>query len=232
MNNAEYSTVKDLPDLQRPYDKCERYGAEVLSDAELLSVIIRTGTVNSKSIDVSLQILKHNNYGGLFNLHNMTLHELREFNGIGRVKAIQLKCISELTKRMVRMTRTEGECFTTPDIIAKYYMEDLRHMERECLLVVMLDSKCRRVDDIIISSGTVNSSVASTRDIFCQALKHNAVKIILLHNHPSGDPSPSREDLYVTSRIKEAGEILDIPLLDHIIIGDNCYFSMKESGHV
>lgn len=232
MNTTKYYTVKELPDSQRPYEKCEKLGVESLSDAELLSVIIRTGTINERSIDLSVRILQHNNGGGLFNLHTLTLQELMRFNGIGRVKAIQLKCISELTKRMVRMTRKTGECFSTPKVIAEYYMEDLRNLERECLMVIMLDSKSRRVSDIVISSGTVNSSVASTRDIFCQALKHNAVSIILLHNHPSGDPTPSPEDIFVTSRIKEAGDIIGIPLLDHIIIGDNCYFSMREAGHV
>lgn len=231
MDTKNYYTVKELPDTQRPYEKCEQHGAESLTDAELLSVIIRSGAVNERSIDLSIRILQHDG-GGLFNLHSMSLTELREFNGIGRVKAIQLKCVSELTRRMARMTRTLGESFTSPDIIAGYYMEDMRNLERECLLLVMLDSKTRRINDTFISSGTVNSSVASAREIYHYALKYGAVRIILLHNHPSGDPVPSKEDIFVTTRIKEAGDIIGIPLIDHIIIGDNCYFSMREAGHV
>lgn len=225
-------TVKELPDCLRPYERCEQYGAEVLTDAELLSVIIRSGTVNEKSTDVITRILNSNNSAGLINLHRMSLAELKQFKGIGRVKAIQLKCVAELTKRMTRITRALGDSFTTPEKIACYYMEELRNLDRENLIVVMLDGKSRRLSDIVISVGSVNYSVASSRDIFYQALRHNAVRIVLLHNHPSGDPTPSPEDRYVTERIKDGGELIGIPLVDHIIIGDNCYFSMKECGYM
>ncbi len=232
MNNKKYYTVKELPDTQRPYEKCETLGAESLSDAELLAVIIKSGTRNERSIDLASRILNANENNGLLNLHSLSLHELMNFSGIGRVKAIQLKCIAELTKRMARMTRHTGESFVSPEIIATYYMEDMRNLERENLMIVMLDSKSRRINDLIISSGTVNSSIASSRDIFYQSLKCGAVSIILVHNHPSGDPTPSKEDYYVTTKIKEGGELIGIPLLDHIIIGDNCYFSMKENGNI
>ncbi|MBE5936693.1 MAG: DNA repair protein RadC [Lachnospiraceae bacterium] len=225
-------TIKQLPDSMKPYEKCEQYGVSALSDVELLSAIIRSGTINVKSTDVIADILQSNEGAGLMNLHTMSLKELQEFNGIGRVKAIQLKCVAELTKRMARQTKNVGECFDHPLIVAEYYMEHMRNLDRENLVVVMLDSKSRRKSDVTVSVGSVNSSVASTREIFCQALKCGAVRIILLHNHPSGDSSPSKEDLYVTQKVKEAGELICIPMVDHIIIGDNNYYSMKEAGYL
>lgn len=229
---TNYLTIKEMPDDMRPYERCEQYGPGALSDVELLSVIIRSGTKNERSTDVIARIMQCNNGAGLINLHRMSLTELREFNGIGRVKAIQLKCVAELTRRMTRQTRAVGEQFTNPELIACYYMEEMRNLDREHLVLVMLDGKSRRINDITLSIGSVNSSVASTRDIFYQALKNNAVSIVVLHNHPSGDPSPSREDRYVTQRIKEAGELMGIPLVDHIVIGDNCYYSMKENSYL
>lgn len=232
MDNRKYYTVKELPDTLKPYEKVESFGTEALSDAELLAVIIRNGSAKERSIDLAARILCHNDGAGLMNLHTMTLSELMDFHGIGRVKAIQLKCIAELTKRMAKTCRKMGNSFATPQEIAKYYMEDMRNLDREILMLVMLDSKSRKIKDMVISSGTVNSSLVSAREIFLQSLKYGAVHIILLHNHPSGDPSPSREDFQVTEMIKRAGDLIGITLLDHIIIGDNSFFSMNSSGHV
>lgn len=225
-------TVKELPDSLKPYEKFESFGPGALSDAELLAVVIRSGTVNVRSIDLCENILCHNNGLGLSNLHTMTIKELTEIKGIGRVKAIQLKCIAELTKRMARHSRSQGMSFKDPESIAAYYMEDMRNLDRENIMLVMLDSKSRKIHDMIISTGSVNSSIASTRDIFYQALKYGAVNIILLHNHPSGDPVPSKEDFFVTEKVKDAGMIIGIGLLDHIIIGDNCFFSMRAEGRL
>lgn len=230
MNNN--ITIKELPDSMKPYERCEQYGAGVLTDAELLAVIIRSGTVKEKSYELIARILNCNEGAGLLNLHYLSLEELQNFKGIGKVKAIQLKCVAELTRRMSRITRNIRESFNSPELIAAYYMEDMRNLDRENVVVTMLDGKSKRLSEVIVSIGSVNSSFASVRDIYYQALKHGAVRIVLLHNHPSGDPTPSKEDLYVTERIKDAGELIGIPLVDHIIIGDNCYYSMKESGYL
>lgn len=232
MNNKNNITVKDLPIEQRPYEKCALYGADRLTDAELLAVIIRSGSVDEQSTGLASRILCCNDGAGLMNLHTMSVSELKQFKGIGDVKAVQLKCIAELVKRMSKAKRAYGESFTSPEIVAFHYMESMRNLETEILKMVLLDSKSRLMKDVVISSGTVNSSVASSREIYHTALKHGAVKIILLHNHPSGDPEPSREDIFVTSKLKDAGDIIGIPLADHIIIGDNCYYSFKEAGYV
>ena len=153
-----------------------------------------------------------------------------QIKGIGKVKAIQLVCLSELSKRLAR-TSTVGKLdFSSPCTIADYYMEDMRHRTREVLKLIFLNTRCRFIGECIVSEGTVDSALVSPRELFIEAFKRNAYGIILLHNHPGGDPTPSREDVMITRRIYEAGELLGIRLFDHIVIGDNCFVSMKEKG--
>lgn len=232
MNN-KHCTVKELPLSERPYEKCEQSGPGALSDAELLAVIIRTGSRNERAVDVASSVLIYSNtYPGLIGLNHVTMKELRSIRGIGRVKAIQLLCITELTKRMAKATNEGGLKFITPETVANYYMQDMRHLTQEKILLIMLDSKSKILKDMIISSGTVSSSLLSPREIFLNALKYEAVNIIILHNHPSGDPTPSNEDIHATKRMKEAGNLIGIKLMDHIIIGDNKYISLGEQGYV
>ena len=148
--------------------------------------------------------------------------------GIGKVKAIQILCLSELAKRLSKASAEDMLNFDSPESIARYYMEDLRHEKREQMKLLLLNTKTKLIDEIIISKGTVNAAVISPRELFVEALQKGAVSIILLHNHPSGDPTPSREDILITKQIRDAGELLGVNLLDHIIIGDNCYISMRE----
>ena len=161
-------------------------------------------------------------------LQSWTKEELLKISGIGRVKAIQILCLCELSKRMSQLSAREDLDFSRPDTIAAYYMEDMRYYRQEHLKLLMLNTRSRLIGESEISRGTVNMSVISPRELFIEALQKNAVYIILLHNHPSGDPMPSREDILVTQRIREGGSLLGIELLDHIIIGDNCYVSLAE----
>lgn len=222
-------TVKELPESEKPYEKCLHYGAECLSDAELLAVIIRTGTTGRKSIDVAQEILNRNERN-LLNLHHMSFKELTAIPGIGTVKAIQLKCLAEITKRMTKAVRIREVKLNSASSVAFYYMEELRHEDREKLMLCMFDSQCVLLGDEIISIGTVNASLISPREVFIRALSHQAVYIILLHNHPSGVPLPSAQDKLVTKKIQECGKLMGIHLSDHIIIGDNQYFSFKEEN--
>lgn len=229
--NSNYLTVKELPLSERPYEKCEKYGTGALSDAELLAVILRTGTKNLRAVDLASKILNYpDTYKGLKGLNYLTMKELRNISGVGRVKAIELLCLTELTKRMSKEIHKEALKFATPKSIADYYMQDMRHLSTEQVLLLMLDSKSKLIKDMVISSGTVNTSIMPIREVFVQALKQEAVNIIILHNHPSGDPSPSAEDIRVTKRMKEAGNLVGITLMDHVIIGDNKYVSLKEQG--
>lgn len=222
-------TVKELPDSEKPYEKCLQYGTEYLSDAELLAVIIRTGTSGRTSTEVAEEILLQKG-GNILSLCQLSIEELLCVSGIGMVKAVQLKCLVEITKRISQASRVCEVSLNRADSVAQYYMEKLRHETREKLVVCMFDAKCMLLGDEVISVGTINSSLVSPREIFESALLHHAVYIILLHNHPSGMPNPSQEDKNVTRRVRECGDMIGIRLCDHIIIGDNKYFSFKEEG--
>lgn len=224
-------TVRELPQSEQPYEKFMKYGASKLSDAELLAIIIRTGTKEEQAIDVARRVLMQSTmYSGLKGLNYRSMSDLMNVPGIGKVKAIQILSVVELTKRMSKAIGEDTLRMNSPESVASYYMQDLRHLTIEKIILIMLDSKSRLIKDMTISSGTVNASILAPREIFVNALKYEAVNIIILHNHPSGDPTPSNDDIYSTKRIQEAGNLIGIKLMDHIIIGDNRYVSLKERG--
>lgn len=231
MKHETQKTMKTLPVSERPYEKVMGYGAESLSDAELLAVILRSGTKDTSARELAEEILKLGNPSGLPGLLHHTLQDYKELRGIGDVKAIQLACIGELSKRIWKSVR-QGENFVCshPAVIAECYMEEMRHMEQEHLKLLILNTKNILIRDVNISKGTVNASLATPREIFIEALRYRGAGMILLHNHPSGDPTPSKEDCLFTKRVEGAGKLMGIPLLDHIIIGDNSYVSLKERG--
>lgn len=222
-------TVKELPESEKPYEKCLRYGAGRLSDAELLAVIMRTGTRGQTSVGLAQEVLSRREKN-LLNLYRLSFQELLEIPGIGTVKAVQLKCLAEIARRVTKEVRGRDVSLKNPSSIAAYYMEELRHEDREKLMLCMFDSNCALLGDEILSVGTVNASLISSREIFRRALAGGAVFIILLHNHPSGMPLPSAQDRAVTRQVKECGEMIGIRLSDHIIIGDNRYFSFREEN--
>lgn len=218
-----------MPESEQPCEKCYQYGAQSLSDAELLAVILRSGTKGLTALQLAQTILAQKNKN-LLNLIDMNQEEMRQIPGIGRVKAVQLKCIAELAGRIAKTSRSKDVCLNEPASIAAYYMETLRHEPKEKLILAMFDAKSNLLGDEVISIGTATYSLVSPREIFLKALEYQAVHIVLLHNHPSGDPSPSEADINVTKRVTECGDILGIVLADHIIIGDNRYISFRENG--
>lgn len=226
-------TMKELPDSEKPYEKLEKYGAGVLSDAELLAVILRTGTKKERVVDLAGRLLTHlpgKNIAGLF---QVTMTELLEIDGIGRVKAIELLSLSEIVKRMLRSKIPKEDIFCNePKQVAEYFMVFMRYLETEIVKLLILDGKNRIAKEMDLSAGTFDSAPAAPREIFYYALKNKAVSILLLHNHPSGDPTPSNEDFLLTKRVMECGNLIGIPLIDHIVIGDNCYVSFKENGYM
>lgn len=215
-----------------PYEKFLKYGPESLSEAELLAIILRTGTKDCNSVELGKKILELSvsPNRGLLGLNHVSVEELKQIRGIGEVKAVKIKCISELSMRMSKAKKEPLLRFDKPETVADYFMEQLRHEEREKVVLLCLDNKAQMLSQTVLSVGTVNASLVSPREIFQYALKMQAVYIMMLHNHPSGDPKPSRQDMEITERIIKTGELMDIPLLDHLIIGDNRYISFKESG--
>ena len=218
--------VKEMPEADRPYEKCMNYGASVLTDTELLAIILRNGTSGSSALTVAGNILKASgNDASVAVLENLTFEELTGIKGIGRVKALQLLCLTEFSKRMWR-SRHSRRNFRRSKEIADYYMEHMRYLEHEEVYIMLLDNRCSFIGDFRLSSGTVDSSLVSVRDIFMNSLRRGAVKIAMIHNHPGGDPTPSKADIEVTKKIMEAGKLVDISLIDSIIIGDGIYISL------
>lgn len=226
-------TMKHLPPQMQPYEKCIAYGPGFLTDAELIACVLRSGSRKYTSVALAEHLLNlRKGKEGLNGLCSLTFEELTEVPGIGRVKALQIQCIFELAKRMCRSKAAKTLNFSDPESIAEYYMEDFRHKEQEQLLLLLLDNKSNLLGEKLMFTGTVNASIVSPREIYLEALRYHAVGIILLHNHPSGDPTPSDADRRMTRKIREAGSFLDIPLLDHIVIGDKRYVSFREKGYL
>lgn len=222
--------MKEIREENRPYEKCTRYGATQLTDIELLAVLLRTGTKGMSALELAREILTSNSgEESLLNIHGLTLSKLRQIKGIGKVKAVQIMCISELAKRLSKESAKDGVMFENPSTIVDCYKEEMRHQKQEHMKLLMLDTKSKLIGEMNISKGTVNAALITPRELFIEALACGAVYIILLHNHPSGDPTPSKNDIMLTQRVREAGEIVGIRLLDHIIIGNNCYVSLMES---
>lgn len=215
----------------QPYEKFISLGPQALTDSELIAIMLRTGTRDKSAVALAGEVLQAGNYSrkGILGLYDVSLKELCKIKGIGMVKAVKLKCILELSMRLSRAHAREGLIVNDPSTIAGYFMEQLRHRKTECVIVACLDGKGELTYEEKISEGSVKMSLISPREIFLQALKHEAVNIILVHNHPSGDPTPSRADEILTENVAMAGKQMDIPLLDHIVIGDNRYFSFREA---
>lgn len=217
-----------------PYERFENYGPQALTDAELIAIIIRTGTVGEDALALAKKVLSLDTESGqgILALNSVPLEELIKIKGIGKVKAIRLKCVAEICARMQMRHHEYTVMFTEPSSVAEYYMERLRHLETEHVYLILTDTKNRFIKEILLSKGTVNMSLMPVREIFVEALRYQAVHILLLHNHPSGDSTPSRQDIEITIQIAQAARLLNIPLLDHIIIGDNTFTSLKEKGYL
>lgn len=214
-----------------PYDKFMRLGPENLSDVELLAIMLRTGTKDKTPIDVGREVLKlAGDKWGLLGLHHFSVKDLMRIPGIGEVKAVQLLCIAEIAKRTSNMQARTDLTFDKPETVAAYYMERMRHRDTEELMLVLLNSKRHIIEESVLSIGTSNTTLISPRDICIRAMRNEASYIVILHNHPSGDPTPSRQDVLVTQKIKEVSDLVEIPLLDHIIIGDNRFTSFNQKG--
>jgi DNA repair protein RadC len=231
-NTSSRLKIKDLPPSERPYEKMEKFGAQVLSNAELLAIIIRTGSRNETSIDLASRILKKGEgQQNLDFLHHLTLEQLMTIKGIGRVKALQIKALIEFSKRMSSSYGNSDKVIIKgPEDVSLLLMEEMRHLKREVFKVVLLNTKNHVIRHINISIGSLNASIAHPREVFNEAVKASCSAIILVHNHPSGDAEPSKEDIETTARLVEAGNILGIRVLDHIIIGNGLYVSLRERG--
>lgn len=224
--------MKEIPVAERPYEKLENAGPEKLSNAELLAIIIKTGGRNETSVALAQRVLlKCSEFEGISSLYDMSLEEFRSIKGIGRVKAIQIMASLELSKRVAASSGVNGRIVVkSPEDIGRLLMEDMRYMKKEVFKIVMLNTKNHIIRQLDISVGSLNSSIVHPREVFSPAVKAGCSSVLLVHNHPSGDTEPSTEDIETTKRLVDAGSILGIKVLDHIIIGNGKFLSFKEQG--
>lgn len=226
--------MKELPISERPYEKLKTYGAEKLTNSELLAIIIKSGTKEYTAIDLANNVLKlndNNEKDDLSFLQDVSISELMKIKGIGEVKAIQLLAVCELVKRINKPINKQNIKIKDAKDVAKLLMNELKYEKREIVKIILLNSKNIVIKIKDVSYGGTNFAMIEPKEVLAEAVKLQAPKIILVHNHPSGDVVPSKSDFNITDRIYEASEILGIQLLDHIIIGDNKYESILGLKH-
>jgi DNA repair protein RadC len=220
--------IKDLPDSSRPRERFLKYGKEALSDAELFAIILRTGTINENVIDMSNRLIKEYSLEKLF---DCSLKELQQIKGIGPSKSMQILAMSELGKRYSQSKNPIIKISSAKDVF-DYFHERLKDEKQEYFYILILNNANNIIKEEFISKGVLDSAIIHPREVFKPAIKHSASKIILIHNHPSGNPKPSNEDLEVTKQLIEAGKLIDIKVLDHVIIGNEEWWSWVEDERV
>jgi DNA repair protein RadC len=221
-------TIKDLPEDIRPRERLLKEGSGALSDIELLAILLRTGSREATALDLASMIMAQ--FKSLRLLLGATVEELGEIKGVGPAKACQVKAALELARRTSKYSDLPRPVIKAPEDAAGLVMEEMRHFDREHFRAILLNTKNQVIGTDKVSVGTLNSSAVHPRELFRNAIKRGAASVILVHNHPSGDPAPSKEDMDITGRVKEAGNIIGIGVLDHIIIGDNKFTSFKANG--
>ena len=205
------------------------YGANVLSDSELLAILLKTGTKNKTVLEIAREImLKDTEKEGIIFLSHYSIEDLVKIEGIGRIKAIQLKAIAELISRSCFKKPLLGEKIKTPDQLSLVFMNELRDKKQEFVKTVILDTQNRIIKTVTNSVGTLNANIVEVREILNEPIRASAAKIALVHNHPSGDVTPSKSDIYFTQKVNEACKLFGIELIDHIIIGNGDFSSLKK----
>lgn len=228
--NIDRLTIKDLPEAERPREKLLAKGAQALSNAELIAILLRSGTRHDSAVGVAQRLLKKYEELGISVLAGLSPQELSQENGIGPAKAVAIVAAIELGKRLNALVAADRPIIRSPQDAVNMMMPRLRFENKEQFIVLMLSTKNHVIATPVISVGTLNASLVHPRELFRQAINFSAAAVILVHNHPSGDPTPSLEDVELTTKMTEAGKLLGINVLDHVIIGDNRYVSLKEKG--
>lgn len=224
-------TIDQLPYDERPREKLIMQGLDSLSNAELIAILLHTGTREKSAIDLATDILKADKRGILF-LGECSPEELQEIKGMGRAKTCQLMAAVELGRRVAAKPRVSKPRISRPADIAEMFMEEMRYQKREHFCALLINTKGEIIQKETIAVGDLSSAIVHPREVFSNAVKRCAAAVVLLHNHPSGDPGSSEEDIETTKRLVEAGEILGIKVLDHIIIGDGIFRSLKKEGFI
>jgi len=229
MSDDRAVTIHDLPADERPRERLAKYGPEALSTAELLAILLRVGVKGESAIAMAQRLLRDLDLPGLA---KVPVPVLAKMHGFGLAKAAQLKAAVELGIRLSKHVDAERAQVRNAAEASRVVMEEFRYLEKEHLVALLLDTRSQLIARKTITVGTLSGSPAHPRELFKEALAHSAASIILVHNHPSGDPTPSRDDLLLTERMVKVGELMGVPLVDHLIIGNGRYVSLKESGRM
>lgn len=220
--------ITDLLADERPRERLEKSGPEALSKAELLAILLRVGVTGSNSVQLAQEIL--DKLGGLSGIQKATFAQVCGIHGVGRAKAAQIKAAIELGIRLKKENPDLSAAINSPEDAAELVRYDMQALLQENLRVILLDTRNRKIDVKPIYVGSLNTSMVRVGELFKEALQRSAASIILVHNHPSGDPAPSPEDVALTRSAVQAGKLLDVEVIDHLVIGQNCFVSMKEKG--
>ncbi len=230
MKNNETLMIRDFPVDERPRERLIKNGPESLSNHELLAILLRTGSKSESVIQLANRLLTH--FDGLTGLKDAVVEELTSIKGIGQAKAVQIVASVELGRRISNLTFNNRFIIRSPEDGANYVMNDMRFLSQEHFVCLYLNTKNQVIHRQTVFIGSLNASIVHPREVFKEAFRRSAASIICFHNHPSGNPTPSREDIEVTQRLVECGKMLGIEVLDHLIIGDKKYVSMKEKGYM
>ncbi|RBP93977.1 DNA replication and repair protein RadC [Cytobacillus firmus] len=222
--------IKDFPQDERPRERFVLNGPQSLSNHELIAILLRTGTKDESVLQLANRLLTH--FEGLRLLKDASLDEITAIKGIGSAKAIQLLAAVEIGRRISNLTYDDRYTIRSPEDGANYVMHDMRFLSQEHFVCLYLNTKNQVLHKQTIFIGSLNASIVHPREVFKEAFRRSAASVICIHNHPSGDPTPSREDIEVTKRLAESGKIIGIDVLDHLIIGENKFVSLKEKGYL
>jgi DNA repair protein RadC len=225
-----YKSIKDWPEGERPRERLLRDGAHSLTVAQLLAIILSTGGGGRSALDLAIEVL--NTFGELRKIEMASLIEITSIKGMGKAKVAQVMAAFELGRRLAEEPFIRGPAFSSGNDVYSYYHGRLKNLKKEVFYCLMLDAKNRILKDCRISEGTLTNSLIHPREAFKDAIKESAAAVIFVHNHPSGDPGPSREDILITERLVNVGDLIGIRVLDHIIVGDGKYTSMRETGYI
>lgn len=221
--------IKEWPQGERPRERLLKEGVEVLSDAQLLAILLRTGSVETNAVQLAIDLLKK--FHTLQNISNLSISELCSMRGIGPAKAAHLKAAHEFGRRSLS-SLPPGVRLTKSQDVFRHYSPLFQNSRKEIFKIILLNQKNKVLRDVTVSQGSLTTTVVHPREVFNPAVRDSAASVIFLHNHPSGDPAPSREDKEMTERLVAAGSLLGIQVIDHVVIGSDSYFSFADAGYI
>ncbi len=229
----EHKSIKRWPEDERPRERLLKWGADGLSTAELIAIILKTGSKDKSAIGLAREVLLH--FNGLREIENAAVAEFADIKGIGGAKVAQIKAAFQLGRRLLQSDKDSGpapQVFRNSREVYEYFRPKFYGLKKERFLCALLDAKNRVFRETVVSEGTLTSSLVHPREVFRDAIKEAAASVLFVHNHPSGDPNPSRDDIHITKRLVETGKVIGINVIDHIVISDGTYLSLLEKGYL